>query len=57
MNKKNIRTITIATAACLIAYLAVYASAKSHLDFFWIMSVIGFVVLIAYIVVKGCAGR
>ena len=57
MNQKNIRTISIATAACLIAYLAVYASVESHVDFFWVMSVIGFVVLIAYIVVKGFGSR
>ena len=57
MNQKNIRTIIIATAACLIAYLAVYASVKSHADFFWIMSAVGFVVLIAYIVVKGFGNK
>jgi len=37
----------------LITYVAVFASVKSHVDFFWIMSAVGFVVLIAYIVVKG----
>ena len=57
MNQKNIRTIIIVMAACLITYVAVFASVKSHVDFFWIMSVIGFVVLIAYIVAKGFGSK
>jgi lipid-A-disaccharide synthase-like uncharacterized protein len=57
MNKKNIRTIIIVTVACLISYVAVSFSVKSHVDFFWIMSIVGFVVLIAYIVVKGFGSR
>ena len=57
MNQKNIRTIIIVIAACLITYVAVFASVKSHVDFFWIMSAVGFVVLIAYIVVKGFGSR
>jgi hypothetical protein len=55
--KKNIRTIIIVTAACLISYMAAYASVKSHVDFFWIMSAIGFVALLTYIVVKGFGGK
>lgn len=57
MKRRNARTIIIATAACLIAYVAVFASVKSHVDFFWIMSAVGFIVLLAYIVAKGFVGR
>jgi len=57
MNQKNIRTIIIVIAVCLITYVAVFASVKSHVDFFWIMSAVGFVVLIAYIVVKGFGSK
>ena len=57
MKKKNIRTIIVVSASCLISYLAVYASVKSHIDFFWIMSAVGFVVLISYIVAKGFCSR
>ena len=53
MNKKNIKTIVIVSSACLISYVAVSASVKSNVDFFWIMSIVGFFVLIAYVVVKG----
>ena len=53
MNKKNVKTIVIVSSACLISYMAVSASVKSNVDFFWIMSIVGFFVLIAYVVVKG----
>ena len=53
MNKKNIKTIVIVSSACLISYMVVSASVKSNVDFFWIMSIVGFFVLIAYVVVKG----
>jgi uncharacterized membrane protein YjdF len=57
MKKNSTKTILIATAACLITYLAIYASVKSHIDFFWIMSVVGFVILIFYVVAKGFGSK
>ena len=49
--------ILIAITACLITYLAIYVSVKSKVDFFWIMSVVGFVVLLVYVVIKGFGGK
>ena len=57
MKSNNIKTILIATAAGLITYLAIYASVKSKVDFFWIMSAVGFVVLLVYVVAKGFGGK
>jgi len=53
MKNKNIKIIIISFVVCIITCLAVYCSVKSHIEFFWILSAIGFFVLIAYIGMKG----
>ena len=55
MNQVNVKIILSSLAIALVMYAVIYIKWQDY--FFWILSAIGFVVLVAYIIMKGTGNK